>query len=231
MLDAADIQVDAAGVVRPRRILAHPVPLDIRVAEGLVVRRIQVAQFVPAGTGPLRHDVQFAAVDLRAVAQVQFDGRPLRRAGQRGHRRRWWRRRGRRSSASSRRPPAAPAAGTRRAGRSRHRPRHRRSGTAHPNTAGGRTASPATCTGRAAGRNPCRSARRSWSPWRPRRPSRPARPRNCCELIAGPSPVKALSSSWSAVGCTVRMIGSPKALAKSQSRVSCPGTAMIAPVP
>ena len=51
------------------------------------------------------------------------------------------------------------------------------------------------------------------------------------ELIAGPSPVKALSSSWSAVGCTVRMIGSPKVLAKSQSLVSCPGTAMIAPVP
>ena len=51
------------------------------------------------------------------------------------------------------------------------------------------------------------------------------------ELIAGPSPVKAVSSSWPSVGCTVRMIGRSNAVAKSQSRSSWPGTAMIAPVP
>ena len=50
-------------------------------------------------------------------------------------------------------------------------------------------------------------------------------------LIAGPSPVKAVDSSWSAGGCTVRTIGRSNAVAKSQSRSSCAGTAMIAPVP
>ncbi len=50
------------------------------------------------------------------------------------------------------------------------------------------------------------------------------------ELIAGPSPVNA-SPSQPSVGCTVRTIGSPNAVAKSQSRWSWPGTAMIAPVP
>jgi hypothetical protein len=50
------------------------------------------------------------------------------------------------------------------------------------------------------------------------------------ELIAGPSPVYA-SPSQSSGGWTVRTIGSPNAEAKSQSRWSWPGTAMIAPVP
>ncbi len=49
-------------------------------------------------------------------------------------------------------------------------------------------------------------------------------------LIAGPSPVYALPSKPSG-GATVRTIGSSKASAKSQSRSSWPGTAMIAPVP
>ena len=51
------------------------------------------------------------------------------------------------------------------------------------------------------------------------------------ELIAGPSPVKAVDSSWPCDGCTVRMTGRSKAVAKSQSRSSWPGTAMMAPVP
>ena len=50
------------------------------------------------------------------------------------------------------------------------------------------------------------------------------------ELIAGPLPVNAPPSKPS-VGCTVRTTGNPNASAKSQSRVSSPGTAMIAPVP
>ena len=49
-------------------------------------------------------------------------------------------------------------------------------------------------------------------------------------LIAGPSPPYALPSQPSG-GCTVRTIGSPNASAKSQSRWSWPGTAMMAPVP
>ncbi len=50
------------------------------------------------------------------------------------------------------------------------------------------------------------------------------------ELIIGPPPVQA-SPSQSAGGWTVRTTGSPKAPANSQSRVSSPGTPMIAPVP
>ena len=78
MLDAADVQVDAG-----RR---HPVPLDAGIGQRGVVGGVQVAQVVPAGAGPLRHDVQLAAVPPRAVAQVQGDLRPAGRAGQRGHR-------------------------------------------------------------------------------------------------------------------------------------------------
>ena len=78
MLDAADVQVDAG-----RR---HPVPFDVLADQGRVVGRIQVAQVVPAGPGPLRHDVQLAAVAAGAVAQIQRDLRPAGRAGQRGHR-------------------------------------------------------------------------------------------------------------------------------------------------
>ena len=51
------------------------------------------------------------------------------------------------------------------------------------------------------------------------------------ELIAGPSPGYAVDASWSGGGCTMRTIGSSKALAKAKSRWSCAGTAMIAPVP
>ena len=48
--------------------------------------------------------------------------------------------------------------------------------------------------------------------------------------MAGPAPTYA-SPSKSALGSTVRTIGSPNFVAKSQSRWSWPGTAMIAPVP
>ena len=53
------------------------------------------------------------------------------------------------------------------------------------------------------------------------------------ELIAGPAPVKASppDSSKPSVGCTVRTTGRSNVAANSQSRWSCPGTAMIAPVP
>ena len=48
-------------------------------------------------------------------------------------------------------------------------------------------------------------------------------------LMAGPSSTK--GPSQPSGGCTVRMMGRPKASANSQSRSSSPGTAMIAPVP
>ena len=50
------------------------------------------------------------------------------------------------------------------------------------------------------------------------------------ELIIGPAPVYAPPSKPSG-GCTVRITGSPNLSANSKSRVSSPGTAMIAPVP
>ncbi len=50
------------------------------------------------------------------------------------------------------------------------------------------------------------------------------------ELMAGPSPVNA-SPSKPSVGRTVRMMFRSNTFAKSQSRWSWPGTAMIAPVP
>ena len=51
------------------------------------------------------------------------------------------------------------------------------------------------------------------------------------ELMAGPSPMYASSSGWPSAGCTVRTMGSSNRVANSQSRLSWPGTAMIAPVP
>jgi hypothetical protein len=50
------------------------------------------------------------------------------------------------------------------------------------------------------------------------------------ELTAAPSPTYALPSK-SGGGWTVRTIGRSNFSANSQSRSSCPGTAMIAPVP
>ena len=91
VLDAADVQVHAArgtggGVVlRP-----HPVLLELRVDDGGAggravggVRRVEVAQVVPARPGPVGHRVGVAAVGLRAVAQVEGDVHPLVVAAQR----------------------------------------------------------------------------------------------------------------------------------------------------
>ncbi len=81
VLHTADVQVDAARVrcgTRP-----HPVALVLRVDEAVCVRRVQVAQLVPARTRPLRHRVGLAAVYLRPVTEIERDGRPFGRAGQR----------------------------------------------------------------------------------------------------------------------------------------------------
>jgi hypothetical protein len=60
VLDAADVQVDAAGVTGARGVRAQPVALDLGVDEALVVLRVEVAQLVPARAGPLRHRVGLA---------------------------------------------------------------------------------------------------------------------------------------------------------------------------
>ena len=52
------------------------------------------------------------------------------------------------------------------------------------------------------------------------------------ELIAGPSPVKAVAHVVVRIRLDdVRMTGSSNSVANSKSRSSWPGTAMIAPVP
>ena len=93
VLDAADVEVDAAGVAR--RLRAHPVALDLGVDEAVLVGGVEVAQLVPARTGPLRHHVQLAPV----AASGRRPGRARRPAS---------RRRG---------PAAAPARTSRRRGR------------------------------------------------------------------------------------------------------------------
>ena len=54
VLDAADVQVDAARIGRPsdRRLRAHPVALDLGVDERVLVGRVEVAQVVPAANRP-----------------------------------------------------------------------------------------------------------------------------------------------------------------------------------
>ncbi len=73
VLGAADVQVDTA--VRLALARAHPVLLDRRVDQLLAVVRVQVAQLVPAGTGPVGHGVGLAAVLPRAAPVTQVQGR------------------------------------------------------------------------------------------------------------------------------------------------------------
>src|SRR5665811_2584156 len=84
VLDPTDIQIGTTRVDGTNRcphngfgVLAHPVLLHLGVNQGVVVGRIQVAQLVPAGTGPVGHGVGLAAVGLHAVAQVQLDVDPF----------------------------------------------------------------------------------------------------------------------------------------------------------
>ena len=77
MLDAADVQVGAAGDVAGLGARPHPVGLVGRVDERLVVGRVDVAHLVPARAGPLRHRVGLAVVGPEAIAQVELDLDPL----------------------------------------------------------------------------------------------------------------------------------------------------------
>ena len=82
VLDTADVQVDAACALdRLRRTIGgrrtHPIPLRRGLDDDVVADRIDVAQVVPARTGPLRHDVEVALVGLHAVTEVEIDGGPF----------------------------------------------------------------------------------------------------------------------------------------------------------
>ena len=68
---ATHVQVHPARIARASR--PHPVPLHLRIAEGRFVDRVEIAQLVPARTGPLGHHVQLPPVAPRAVAQVELN--------------------------------------------------------------------------------------------------------------------------------------------------------------
>ena len=78
VLDAADVEVDAAGMVGRLSVRG---PIQYSSTAGSMntcsLVRVEVAQVVPARTGPLRHDVGLAAVGLRSVAQVECDLDPV----------------------------------------------------------------------------------------------------------------------------------------------------------
>ena len=88
VLDAADVEIDTAGVARAvvGRTRTHPVRLVLDRAERLGVVRVGVAQFVPGTAGPLRHDVGVAGVGLQSVTEVEFHVNPVGGLVQRGRR-------------------------------------------------------------------------------------------------------------------------------------------------
>ena len=194
VLDAADVQVDAAGR-RPAR-MGPSSTARRRGRRTLSLVRIEVAQLVPARTGPLRHHVGLAAVPPRAVAEIELDVQPLVGPREQGH----GNGRlvvGREGSASSRRPRAArPAASVRQP--------HRQTGLVVDD---GERLAPVALPGEQPVAQPVLMVP---SPYpsvashsmmtrlgRPRRPARRGR-LSLALLMAGPSPVKALPSKPSA---------------------------------
>ena len=79
VLDAADVEVDAAWIVLTVRLRAGagPVALVFQVDELFSVVRVDVAQLVPGGTCPVRHDVGVTAVLLLAIAEIELDIDPV----------------------------------------------------------------------------------------------------------------------------------------------------------
>ena len=89
VFDATHVQIDATGVSGATVAIVgrtHPVLLDRRIDEVVGVGGVEISQFVPARSGPLRHHVDLAAVFLRAVAEIERDGGPLGRARERRNR-------------------------------------------------------------------------------------------------------------------------------------------------
>ena len=78
VLDTADVQVDTAGMVRTHiGARPHPVALHLGVDEGVLVRRVEVAQLVPTRPGPLGHHIGVAPIAARSVAEVESDLDPV----------------------------------------------------------------------------------------------------------------------------------------------------------
>ena len=82
VFDAAHVQVHATAVAR--ELGAGPVPFVFQGTELVGILRINVAQLVPGGAGPLRHDIGVPPIVLQAIAQVQFHIHPVGGLGQRG---------------------------------------------------------------------------------------------------------------------------------------------------
>ena len=225
VLDAADVQVDAAGVAGPGRVGTHPVLLDLGIDEPLVVLRVQVAQVVPARARPLRHRVGLAPV---LPGFVTVDAHPVVGAGQR------------------RLGLGVGVLGIERLGRvvgdlrqldGQLVLRHGHGTVGVPDDRERLAPVPLP------GEQPvaqlvlhhglARALRDQPVDDRPLRVG-DAQPVQADAVVGGvdrdPSPVNA-SPSQASPGSTVRTIGSPNTVAKSQSRWSCAGTAMIAPVP
>ncbi len=80
VLDATDIEVDAAGVTV--MFWPHPIFFDVFVNKCFRVSWVEVSQFVPTRAGPLRHDVNFATVLARPVSQVESDVDPIAHSGE-----------------------------------------------------------------------------------------------------------------------------------------------------
>ena len=81
MFHAAHIQINAASV--PWVLRAHPIVLNVLIYKHAVVSWVEVAKFVPARTGPLRHHVYFAPIFARAIAKIECHVHPVLHAGKR----------------------------------------------------------------------------------------------------------------------------------------------------
>ena len=82
VFDATHIQVHATAVAGG--LGAGPVPFVFQGTELVGILRINVAQLVPGGASPLRHDIGVPPIVLQAIAQVQFHIHPVGGLGQRG---------------------------------------------------------------------------------------------------------------------------------------------------
>ena len=86
MLHTTDVEVHTTRIIRAVlvRLRAGPVAFILQVTELFRIRRIDVAQLVPGGTCPLRHDVGIAGVLLLTVAEIQRHVHPIGGLRQRG---------------------------------------------------------------------------------------------------------------------------------------------------
>ena len=88
VLHAADVEVEATGVLRSVQLgtRAHPIGLVLLGAQLFRVLRIDVAQLIPGAARPLRHHVGVARVVLETIPEIEFDMHPIGGLGQRRRR-------------------------------------------------------------------------------------------------------------------------------------------------